>query len=66
MSEVIVDLDTGRLFMSAEEELMETLGWGSIVNLWRIQEAISKLESDWIDALEVIEEMEEKKNGIET
>ena len=43
MSDIIVDL-TDRLFMSAEEELMQTLGWGSIVNLWRVYEAIEELE----------------------
>ena len=42
MSDIIVDL-TDR-FMSAEEELMQTLGWDSIVNLWRVWEAIGELE----------------------
>lgn len=44
MTDIIVDL-TDRPFMSAEEELMQTLGWGSIVNLWRVYEAVEELEA---------------------
>lgn len=60
MKDIIVDL-TDRLFMSNEEELMETLGWGSIVNLWRVQEAIEELEADWVDAYEDFGELEASK-----
>lgn len=60
MKDIIVDL-TDRLFMSNEEELMEILGWGSIVNLWRVQEAIEELEADWVDAYEDFGELEASK-----
>ena len=52
MSETIVEIMSDRYFDTAEEELMETLGWGSIVNLWRVWEAV--------------EELDVKKNGDET
>ena len=40
---------------------MQTLGWGSIVNLWRVQEAIEELEADWVDAYEDFGELEASK-----
>jgi len=55
MEDVIVDL-TDRLFMSNEEELMQTLGWGSIVNLWRVYEAREELEAENGDGKGVNEE----------
>ena len=49
----IIEILTDRLFMSNEEELMHVLGWNSIINLWRVQEAIEM--KDIIDCFKVVD-----------
>lgn len=38
----VVDILTDRHFDTAEEELMMILGWDSVVNLWRVYEAVEE------------------------
>lgn len=59
--EKVIEILTDRLFDTNEEELLHVLGWNSIVNLWRVWEAVGELEADWVDALEAIEELEASK-----
>ena len=42
----IIEILTDRFFETNEEELMRVLGWNSIINLWRVQEAIDEVVVD--------------------
>lgn len=50
----IIEILTDRPFETNEEELMHVLGWNSIINLWRVQEAIEMKAT--IDCFKVVDE----------